>query len=165
MIRQRPWTTGLDNSIRLLSPTLVHGVISGATSAGCAGLALQFFRFAYRWGGFRPEGGTFALLVPALASRRMLNHARCLILDTMPSFSIALDEPTQAALISASNAGRRMRAPSLRLARRPSRASAAAMLAQAAVREHSSAVGRLVLSSDGGGGELTSVSVRVRIPD
>jgi hypothetical protein len=37
----------------------------------------------------------------------MLNHARCLVLDTMPSFSVALEEPTHAALISASNAGRR----------------------------------------------------------
>ncbi|AQK67735.1 Pentatricopeptide repeat-containing protein [Zea mays] len=105
MIRRRPWTTRLENSIRLLSPTLdaplVHGVISGAASAGRADLALQFFRFAYRRGGFSPEGATFALLVPALASRRMLNHARCLVLDTMPSFSVAPDEPTLAALISA----------------------------------------------------------------
>ncbi|CAD6252207.1 unnamed protein product [Miscanthus lutarioriparius] len=105
MIRRRPWTTRLENSVRLLSPTLdaplVHGVISGAASAGRADLALQFFRFAYRRGGFRPEGGTFALLVPALASRRMLNHARCLVLDTMPSFSVAPDEPTLAALIAA----------------------------------------------------------------
>ncbi|RCV05906.1 hypothetical protein SETIT_1G120100v2 [Setaria italica] len=52
MIRRRPWTTRLENSIRLLSPTLdapiVHGVISGAAAAGRANLALQFFRFAYR---------------------------------------------------------------------------------------------------------------------
>jgi hypothetical protein len=100
-----------------------------ASSAGRADLALQFFRFAYRQGGFRPEGGTFTLLVPALASRRMLNHARCLVLhtmpsfsvtldDTMPSFSVALEEPTHAALISASNAGRRGRAPPL-CSRRP----------------------------------------------
>jgi hypothetical protein len=41
MIRR---TTGLENSIRLLSPTLdaplVHGVISGAASSGRADLAL-----------------------------------------------------------------------------------------------------------------------------
>ncbi|KAL6629313.1 hypothetical protein ACP70R_029078 [Stipagrostis hirtigluma subsp. patula] len=105
MIRRRPWTTRLENSIRLLSPTLdaqlVHGVISGAAAAGRADLALQFFRFAYRRAGFRPEHATFALLVPILASRRMLNHARCLLLETMPSFSIAPDEPTLAALIAA----------------------------------------------------------------
>ncbi|CAL5060185.1 unnamed protein product [Urochloa decumbens] len=105
MIRRRPWTTRLENSIRLLSPTLdaplVHGVISGAAAAGRADLALQFFRFAYRRAGFRPDRDTFALIVPALASRRMLNHARCLVLDTMPSFGVAPDEPTLAALIAA----------------------------------------------------------------
>uniref|UniRef100_A0A0E0HRE0 Uncharacterized protein n=1 Tax=Oryza nivara TaxID=4536 RepID=A0A0E0HRE0_ORYNI len=55
----------LENSIRLLSPTLaaplVHGVISGAAAAGCTDLALQFFRFAYRRTGFSPEPSTFAL--------------------------------------------------------------------------------------------------------
>jgi hypothetical protein len=95
-----------------------------ASSAGRADLALQFFRFAYRQGGFRPEGGTFTLLVPALASRRMLNHARCLVLhtmpsfsvtldDTMPSFSVALEEPTHAAAGEHrryARAGRRARA-------------------------------------------------------
>ncbi|XP_062217928.1 large ribosomal subunit protein mL102 (rPPR5)-like [Phragmites australis] len=105
MIRLRPWTTRLENSVRLLSPTLsaplVHGVISGAGATGRADLALQFFRFAYRRAGFRPEPATFALLVPILASRRMLNHARCLLLDTMPSFSIAPDEAALAALIAA----------------------------------------------------------------
>ncbi|CAN6247519.1 unnamed protein product [Urochloa humidicola] len=105
MIRRRPWTTRLENSIRLLSPTLdaplVHGVISGAAAAGRAELALQFFRFAYRRAGFRPERDTFALIVPALASSRMLNHARCIVLDTMPSFGVAPDEPTLAALIAA----------------------------------------------------------------
>ncbi|XP_062224346.1 large ribosomal subunit protein mL102 (rPPR5)-like [Phragmites australis] len=105
MIRRRPWTTRLETSIRLHSPSLdaplVHGVISGAAATGRADLALQFFRFAYRRAGFRPEPATFALLVPILASRRMLNHARCLLLDTMPSFSIAPDEATLAALIAA----------------------------------------------------------------
>uniref|UniRef100_A0A0D3EZN9 Pentatricopeptide repeat-containing protein n=1 Tax=Oryza barthii TaxID=65489 RepID=A0A0D3EZN9_9ORYZ len=97
MIRRRPWTTRLENSIRLLSPTLaaplVHGVISGAAAAGRADLALQFFRFAYRRAGFSPEPATFSLLIPILASHHMLNHARCL-LDTMPSFSIAPKEAT-----------------------------------------------------------------------
>uniref|UniRef100_A0A0Q3TA70 Pentatricopeptide repeat-containing protein n=1 Tax=Setaria italica TaxID=4555 RepID=A0A0Q3TA70_SETIT len=78
MIRRRPWTTRLENSIRLLSPTLdapiVHGVISGAAAAGRANLALQFFRFAYRRAGLRPGRDTFPLIVPALASRRMLNQ-------------------------------------------------------------------------------------------
>jgi pentatricopeptide repeat protein len=105
MIRRRPWTTRLENSIRLLSPTLgaplVHGVISGAAAAGRADLALQFFRFAYRRAGFLPEPATFELLVPILSSRRMLNHARCLVLETMPSFSIKPDEATLASLISA----------------------------------------------------------------
>jgi hypothetical protein len=48
MIRWRPWTTCVENSTRLLSPTLdallVHGVIPEAASAGRADLALQFFR-------------------------------------------------------------------------------------------------------------------------
>uniref|UniRef100_A0A0E0G002 Pentatricopeptide repeat-containing protein-mitochondrial domain-containing protein n=1 Tax=Oryza nivara TaxID=4536 RepID=A0A0E0G002_ORYNI len=105
MIRRRPWTTRLENSIRLLSPTLaaplVHGVISGAAAAGCTDLALQFFRFAYRRAGFSPEPATFSLLIPILASHSMLNHARCILLDTMPSFSIAPEEATVAALIAA----------------------------------------------------------------
>ncbi|EEC72333.1 hypothetical protein OsI_05540 [Oryza sativa Indica Group] len=105
MIRRRPWTTRLENSIRLLSPTLaaplVHGVISGAAAAGRADLALQFFRFAYRRAGFSPEPATFSLLIPILASHSMLNHARCILLDTMPSFSIAPEEATVAALIAA----------------------------------------------------------------
>jgi pentatricopeptide repeat protein len=105
MICRRQWTTRLENSIRLLSPTLgaplVHGVISGAAAAGRADLALQFFRFAYRRAGFRPGPATFDLLVPTLASRRMLNHARCLVLETMPSFPIEPDEATLASLIAA----------------------------------------------------------------
>jgi hypothetical protein len=44
MIRWRPWTTHVENSTRLLSPTLdallVHGVIPEAASAGRADLAL-----------------------------------------------------------------------------------------------------------------------------
>ncbi|KAG8076473.1 hypothetical protein GUJ93_ZPchr0006g43907 [Zizania palustris] len=105
MIRRRQWTTRLENSIRLLSPTLaaplVHDVISAAAAAGRADLSLQFFRFAYRRAGFSPEPSTFTLLIPILASRRMLNHARCLLLETMPSFSIAPEEATVAALVAA----------------------------------------------------------------
>ncbi|KAM0858673.1 hypothetical protein ACQ4PT_047693 [Festuca glaucescens] len=105
MIRRRKWSTRMENSIRLLSPTLtaplVHGVISAASAANRADLALQFFRFAYRRAGFRPEPATFALLVPVLASRRMLNHARCILLETMPAFSVAPGEATVAALVAA----------------------------------------------------------------
>jgi hypothetical protein len=70
----------LENSIRLLSPTLaaplVHGVISGAAAAGCADLALQFFRFAYRRTGFSPEPSTFALATAEkfLARRRTIQE-------------------------------------------------------------------------------------------
>ena len=105
MIRRRKWTTRMENSIRLLSPTLsptlVHGVISAAAAANRADLSLQFFRFAYRRAGFRPEPATFALLVPILASKRMLNHARCILLETMPAFSVAPGEATVAALVAA----------------------------------------------------------------
>jgi pentatricopeptide repeat protein len=105
MIRRRKWTTRMENSIRLLSPTLtaplVHGVISAAAAANRADLSLQFFRFAYRRAGFRPEPSTFALLVPILASKRMLNHARCILLETMPAFSVAPGEATVAALVAA----------------------------------------------------------------
>ncbi|KAF7047544.1 hypothetical protein CFC21_056464 [Triticum aestivum] len=105
MIRRRKWTTRMENSVRLLSPTLsaplVHGVISAAAAADRADLSLQFFRFAYRRAGFRPEPATFALLVPILASKSMLNHARCILLETMPSFSIPPEEATVAALVAA----------------------------------------------------------------
>lgn len=105
MIRRRKWTTRLENSVRLLSPTLsaplVHGVISSAAAANRADLALQFFRFAYRRAGFRPEPATFSLLIPVLASNRMLNHARCILLETMPAFSVSPDEATVAALVAA----------------------------------------------------------------
>uniref|UniRef100_A0ACD5WS15 Uncharacterized protein n=2 Tax=Avena sativa TaxID=4498 RepID=A0ACD5WS15_AVESA len=105
MIRRRKWTTRMENSIRLLSPMLtaplVHGVISAAAAANRANLSLQFFRFAYRRAGFRPEPATFALLVPILASKRMLNHARCVLLETMPAFSVAPGEATVAALVAA----------------------------------------------------------------
>uniref|UniRef100_A0ACD5VY91 Uncharacterized protein n=1 Tax=Avena sativa TaxID=4498 RepID=A0ACD5VY91_AVESA len=105
MIRRRKWTTRMENSIRLLSPTLtaplVHGVISAAAAANRADLSLQFFRFAYRRAGFRPEPATFALLVQILASKRMLNHARCILLETMPAFSVAPGEATVAALVTA----------------------------------------------------------------
>ncbi|KAM3317574.1 hypothetical protein ACQJBY_035339 [Aegilops geniculata] len=105
MIRRRKWTTRMENSVRLLCPALsapvVHGVISAAAAAGRADLALQFFRFAYRRAGFRPEPATFALLLPVLAAKGMLNHARCILLETMPSFSVAPDEATVAALVAA----------------------------------------------------------------
>jgi pentatricopeptide repeat protein len=99
MIRRCQWTTRLENSIRLLSPTL--GIISGAVAAGRVDLALQLFCFTYRQVGFRPEPATFDLLFPTLTSRRMLNHARCLVLETMMSFSIQPDEATLASLIVA----------------------------------------------------------------
>jgi pentatricopeptide repeat protein len=99
MIRRCQWTTRLENSIRLLSPTL--GIISGAAAAGRADLALQLFCFTYRQVGFRPEPATFDLLFPTLTSRRMLNHARCLVLETMMSFSIQPNEATLASLIVA----------------------------------------------------------------
>ncbi|KAI4978756.1 hypothetical protein ZWY2020_015509 [Hordeum vulgare] len=105
MIRRRKWTTRMENSVRLLCPALtapvVHGVISAAAAANRADLSLQFFRFAYRRAGFRPEPATFALLVPILASKGMLNHTRCILLDTMPSFSVCPDEATVAALVAA----------------------------------------------------------------
>ncbi|XP_078442939.1 tetratricopeptide repeat (TPR)-like superfamily protein [Wolffia australiana] len=99
MMAKRAWTTRLQNSIRSICPSfdeeLVLAVVRGAREPDHA---LHFFRWVEKTG-FRHSAGTYGEMVRLLARHRMLNHARCLILEDMPKRGLAPDEKMLAALI------------------------------------------------------------------
>ncbi|XP_008807561.2 pentatricopeptide repeat-containing protein At2g37230 [Phoenix dactylifera] len=100
MMARRPWTTRLQNSIRSLSPTfdrdLVLAVLRGARHPDHA---LRFFRWVERTG-FRHDAATYGEIVSILTRNSMLNHARCLILEDMPTRLVERDEDMIADLIA-----------------------------------------------------------------
>lgn len=92
MMSSRAWTTRLQNSIRNLVPCFDHELVYNVLHrAKKADHALQFFRWVERSNLFEHNRETHLKIIEILGHARMLNHARCILLD-MPKKGVDWDE-------------------------------------------------------------------------
>ncbi|KAJ6793069.1 pentatricopeptide repeat-containing protein [Iris pallida] len=101
MVSRRPWTTRLQSTIRTLVPEFRSPLVLSLldkTSDRDPQKALDLFRWIEKTG-FRHDQETYQLMSSLLSHRRMLNHARCLLLDDMPKRSLLPTEQSLAELI------------------------------------------------------------------